>query len=431
MLDLKFVRNNLEVVAEKCALRNFTLDINKINDLENNRKIVQNELQDLQNQRNTYSKNIGIAKSKQVDISFMLNEVEEVNAKLARLALKLEEIQTELDNIYIHIPNLLQNDVPIGSSENDNVEIKKYKEPKHFCNPKDHVSLGEDLGGMDFEAASKLSGSRFVVLKGSIAHLQRALTQFMLDVHTTQHGYQEVYAPLLVKTQCLYGTAQFPKLLDDVFGIQNQDLWLIPTAEVSLTNLVRETILEEKELPLKWVAHTPCFRAEAGTYGKDTRGMLRQHQFEKIELVQIVRPDDSFKAHEELTAHAESILQLLDLPYRLMALCSGDVGFGSTKTYDLEVWLPGQNRYREISSCSHFGDFQARRMQARFKNLQTNKTEYVHTVNGSGLAVGRTLIAVIENYQQADGSIAVPSVLQAYMNGLTTIDKGKGNVERN
>ncbi len=423
MLDPHLIRNDIDKVAALLKKRGFTLDINKLNELEEARKSIQVETQSLQNERNTRSKSIGKAKAAGEDIEPLLKEVADLGDRLKTAEEKLAVVQDELHNILIGIPNILHESVPEGADENDNVEIRRWGEPRQFdFEPKEHVELGEPGGLLDFETAVKLSGSRFVVMRDGIARLHRALTQFMLDTHTREHGYTEVYVPYLVNSDSLFGTGQLPKFEEDQFKTTNEHgHYLIPTAEVPVTNIVRDMIIEADDLPLRMVAHTPCFRSEAGSYGKDTRGMIRQHQFEKVEMVQIVKPEDSWRIHEELTAHAEAILQKLELPYRLMNLCAGDVGFSSAKTLDLEVWLPGQDTYREISSCSNFEAFQARRMRARWRNPATGKPELVHTLNGSGLAVGRTLIAVMENYQQADGSIAIPEVLQGYMNGLDMI----------
>ncbi len=420
MLDIKLLRSDLEGVAAKLKTRGFVFNTAEFERLEKKRKQLQIKTQDLQNERNVKSKNIGKAKKAGQDIEPLLQEVNQLATELKQNEQELSSLQQQIDEIMLQLPNIPDDSVPQGQSEDDNLEVSRWGTPKSFDFAiKDHVDLGADL--MDFEAASKLTGSRFVVLHAQLAKLHRALIQFMLDTHT-KAGYQEVYVPYLVNRDSLRGTGQLPKFEEDLFAIKGeQNFYLIPTAEVPVTNLVRERILDEAELPLKLVAHTPCFRSEAGAYGKDTRGLIRQHQFEKVELVQIVKPEDSFAAHEELTAQAESILQQLDLPYRKVDLCTGDIGFSATKTYDLEVWLPAQNTYREISSCSRFGDFQARRMQARFRREGQKKPELVHTLNGSGLAVGRTLVAILENYQQADGSIAIPSVLQNYLGGLTQI----------
>jgi seryl-tRNA synthetase len=419
MLDPNYLRKDIEETAKRLAVRGYELDIETITALETQRKALQIETQQLQNDRNQRSKSIGQAKAQGQDIAALLKEVDDLGAKLQQSEQQLELIQTQLRDIQYTIPNFLHDSVPLGKSEDDNLEVRKVGQLSEFnFTPKDHVDLGNDLGTMDFEAATKIAGTRFVVLKGSLARLQRALGQFMLDVHTKEHGYQEVYVPYFVNPASLYGTTQLPKFVDDLFRIETDPaLYLSPTGEVQVTNLVRDTIIDAKDLPLKFVCHSSCFRSEAGSYGRDTRGMIRQHQFEKVELVQIVKPEDSWAAHETLTKHAETILQKLKLPYRVVCLSAGDTGFGSAKTYDLEVWLPGQQKYREISSCSNFVDFQARRLQARWRNPESNKPELVHTLNGSGLAVGRTLVAVMENYQNQDGSIRIPDVLQPYMGG--------------
>ena len=428
MLDPKFLRAELAQTAERLATRGMTLDVAAISALEEQRRVLQVETQELQNQRNTKSKAIGQAKGRGEDIAPLLAEVDGLGAQLDAAKIRLDAVLAELDKIALSIPNLPDLSVPVGKDETENLEVRRVGEPRQFDFPvKDHVALGEAYAeGLDFESAVKLSGSRFVVMKGQMARLHRALTQFMLDVHTQQHGYTEVYVPYLVNYASLYGTGQLPKFSADLFHTQpateeGQGMALIPTAEVPVTNLARDSIFEASELPFKYTAHTPCFRSEAGSYGRDTRGLIRQHQFDKVELVQLVNPALSMQALEELTGHAEKILQLLGLPYRVMLLCTGDMGFGSCKTYDLEVWLPGQNTYREISSCSNMGDFQARRMQARFRPEEGKKPELLHTLNGSGLAVGRTLVAILENYQQADGSVAIPEVLQPYMGGQTKL----------
>jgi seryl-tRNA synthetase len=422
MLDPRLLRTELDETAAQLARRGFRLDRERIEKLEARRKALQVAAQELQNERNTRSKAIGKAKAAGEDIQPLLAEVSDLGAKLENREKELSAVQQELQSIVLEIPNLPAADVPDGKDENDNREERRWGEPPRFDFPvKDHVDLGAALG-MDFEAAVKLTGSRFVTLQGSLARLQRALTQFMLDTHSGEHGYTEIYVPFMVNADSLQGTGQLPKFEEDLFRLcGDSGYFLIPTAEVPVTNMVRETILEEGEMPRRWVAHTPCFRSEAGSYGKDTRGMIRQHQFEKVELVQVVRPGDSRTALEQLTGHAETILQRLGLPYRVVSLCTGDLGFSATKTYDLEVWLPAQDTYREISSCSNFGDFQARRLQARWRNPESGKPELVHTLNGSGLAVGRTLVAVMENYQQQDGSIRIPEVLRSYMGGMEVI----------
>lgn len=425
MLDSKYIREHLDEVAKQLSKRNFKLDIDKIRELENERKIIQTQTQELQNQRNSISKLIGQKKSRGESITDLLSQAEEHQQTLLHCEQKLADLQLKLQVIYSEIPNIPNESVPLGQCEEDNREVSRWGEPKLFSfQAKDHVDLGTQLGLIDFEAAAKITGARFTVLSGKLARLQRALTQFMLDLHTKEHGYQEMYVPYIVNSDSLFGTGQLPKFRADLFHLEGEQNWsLIPTAEVPLTNLVRDQIIEEKHLPLKLVAHTPCFRSEAGSYGKDTRGMIRQHQFEKVELVQIVKPEQSYAALEELTGHAQTVLQRLELPYRVMALCTADLTFCSAKTYDLEVWLPGQNNYREISSCSNFEAFQARRMQARFRNSTTNKPEWVHTLNGSGLAVGRTLVAIIENGQDEKGDIHLPKALWDYMDGVKVISK--------
>ena len=430
MLESKLLRGNIDFVVEQLKRRNFSFEVDEFNALEEQRKIIQVQTQELQNLRNTKSKSIGQAKASGENIEPLLEEVSELGEKLDDAKAQLHGIQLEISEIVLSIPNIPHPSVPEGDSEDDNDEVFSWPEKgpeKLDFEPKDHVDIGE-MHGIDFAAAAKISGSRFVVITGKLAKLQRALTQFMLDHHTEQNGYTETYAPYLVNSDSLMGTGQLPKFEADLFKThlhgeegEARALYLIPTAEVPVTNIVRDSILKESDLPVKFVAHTPCFRSEAGSYGKDTRGLIRQHQFEKVELVQISKPSESYKILEELTSDAEGILQMLELPYRKVVLCTGDLGFSSAKTYDLEVWLPGQNAYREISSCSCFEAFQARRMQLRWKNPETNESEFLHTLNGSGLAVGRTLVAVIENYQNADGSITIPKVLQSYMDGLTKI----------
>jgi seryl-tRNA synthetase len=422
MLDIQALRENTEAVAKHLAIRGYNLDVAKFNALEQQRKTLQIATQEIQNQRNARSKEIGLAKSKGESVDAIMAEVSKLADNLKAQEQALADLQQQIQDLLLEMPNLPHTSVPQGKSEHDNVEVRKWgKIPQFDFTPKEHFDLAPCInGGMDFDTSVKISGARFVVLSDKVARLQRALAQFMLDVHTREHGYTEKYVPLLVKPDALYGTGQFPKFIEDQFGTQN-DLWLIPTAEVSLTNIVREQIIEDAALPLKFVAQTPCFRKESGTYGKDTKGMLRQHQFEKIELVQIVRPQDSYQALEQLVNNAETILQKLEIPYRVVNLCTGDIGFAAAKTYDIEAWLPGQNCYREISSCSNTEAFQARRMQARWRNPVTKKPEPLHTLNGSGVAVGRCLIAVLENYQQADGSVKVPVVLQPYMGGVTQL----------
>ena len=419
MLDIKLLRNNIDEVATQLMRRNFKLDVDAFNALEDKRKVLQTATQELQNERNTRSKSIGKAKAAGEDIQPLLAEVADLGDKLKAAEQELSELQKEIESIVEGIPNLLHDSVPEGKSEDDNVEISRWGEPTAFgFEPKDHVDLGEPNGAMDFEAASKITGTRFVVMRDGMARMHRALIQFMLDTHTTEHGYQEVYVPYMVNEDSLFGTGQLPKFAEDLFKLEGeQNYYLIPTAEVPVTNLVRGEIVPEDQLPMQYTAHTPCFRSEAGSYGRDTRGLIRQHQFEKVELLHFVKPEDSEQALENLKRHAEIILEKLELPYRTVLLCAGDTGFSATKTYDLEVWLPAQDTYREISSCSNMKDFQARRMQARFRNKETGKPELLHTLNGSGLAVGRTLVAIIENYQQEDGSIRVPEVLKPYMAG--------------
>ena len=424
MLDTKLLRADPDAVAANLARRGFVLDVARFRSLEERRKAAQVAADELRAARNAHAKKVGMAKGKGEDITALLTEGDALARKLEGLDQEQATVQAEFDELVLGLPNTLHDSVPDGRDETANVEVRRWGTPRQFdFAPLDHVAIGEQLALVDFEAAGRISGARFVVLKGGVARLHRALIQYMLDLHTSQHGYTEVYAPYLVARQSLVGTGQLPKFEADLFRVVSgeQELFLIPTAEVPVTNLARETILEANTLPRKYAAHTPCFRSEAGSYGKDTRGMIRQHQFEKVELVHIVRPEDSYAALEELTGHAEKVLQGLGLPYRVVALCAGDVGFGSAKTYDLEVWLPGQQKYREISSCSNCEAFQARRMQARWRNPATGKPEPVHTLNGSGLAVGRALVAVLENYQQADGSVVVPDVLRPYMGGAELI----------
>ena len=420
MIDPKLLRSSPDDVAGNLARRNFDFDVAAYAALEERRKSVQIEVENLRSERNSRSKNIGKAKAGGEDIAPLLAAVEDLGARLETAGNELEGVQAELNEVELGLPNLLHDDVPVGVDEADNVEIHRWGEPRLFdFAPLDHVELGANLGMLDFEAAAKISGSRFAIMQGPLARLQRALIQLMLDTHTGDHGYKEVYVPYIVKSEALIGTGQLPKFENDQFKTNDDPpFYLIPTAEVPVTNLARERIIEAADMPMKYVAHTPCFRSEAGSHGRDTRGMIRQHQFEKVELVQMVEPGSSDAALEELTGHAQVILKKLELPYRKVILCSGDVGFGSHKTYDLEVWLPGQEAYREISSCSSYADFQARRMQARWRNPDTGKPELIHTLNGSGLAAGRALIAVMENYQQADRSINVPAVLQPYMGGI-------------
>ncbi|MGG5289658.1 serine--tRNA ligase [Pseudomonas shirazensis] len=425
MLDAKLLRGQLQEVADRLASRGFSLDVARIESLEERRKAVQTRTEQLQAERNARSKSIGQAKAKGEDIAPLMADVERMANELAVGKTELDEIQAELDGILLTIPNLPDASVPVGADEDGNVEVRRWGTPRAFdFEVKDHVALGEISGGLDFETAAKLSGARFALLRGPIARLHRALAQFMINLHTSEHGYEEAYTPYLVQAPALQGTGQLPKFEEDLFKISREgeaDFYLIPTAEVSLTNIVAGEIIDAKQMPIKFVAHTPCFRSEAGASGRDTRGMIRQHQFDKVEMVQIVEPSKSMEALEGLTANAERVLQLLELPYRVLALCTGDMGFSAVKTYDLEVWVPSQDKFREISSCSNCGDFQARRMQARWRNPETGKPELVHTLNGSGLAVGRTLVAVLENYQQADGSIRVPEVLKPYMGGVEVI----------
>ena len=429
MIDPNLLRNNLAEIAEKLKIkRNFVLDTAKLSDLEEQRKSLQVKTETLQAERNSRSKAIGAAKARGENIESLLAEVDDMGIELSMAKAKLDDVLAELNQIALTIPNIPADEVPLGKDDSENQEILRWGTPKIFdFEVKDHVTLGEELSGLDFAAGVKLSGARFAVMKGQIARMHRALAQFMLDLHTEQHGYTEAYVPYLVNHATLYGTGQLPKFGEDLFHTNplegEQPYALIPTAEVPVTNLVRDEILDEAELPIKMTAHTPCFRSEAGSYGRDTRGLIRMHQFDKVELVQIVDPDKSMEALEELTGHAEKVLQLLNLPYRKVLLCTGDMGFGSTKTYDLEVWVPAQNTYREISSCSNMWDFQARRMQTRCRTKGDKKTRLVHTLNGSGLAVGRTLVAILENYQNADGSITVPEVLRPYMNGIEVIGK--------
>ena len=426
MLDIQLLRTNIDAVCERLATRSYTLDTATFQKLEGERKTLQTRTQDLQASRNSLSKQIGMLKGKGEDASVVMAEVAALKSELEANEARLGELLKELEDFVATIPNLPQESVPVGKSEVDNVEVHRWGTPRQFdFEVKDHVDVGETLGLIDFAAAAKISGARFSLLKGGIARLHRALSQFMLDVHTSEHGYMEVYTPYLVNAASMFGTGQLPKFEADLFKIlrpEAEPLYLIPTAEVPVTNIVRDEILAQDALPLKLVCHTPCFRSEAGSYGKDTRGMIRQHQFDKVELVQVVAAEKSNEAHEELTRHAEIILEKLGLPYRRVALCTGDMGFSSAKTYDLEVWLPAQNTYREISSCSNFEAFQARRMQARCRN-DKNKTELVHTLNGSGLAVGRTLVAILENYQNADGSVTVPPALRPYLGGLEMISR--------
>ena len=420
MIDPKLLRQAASDVAENLGRRGFHFDVGTYTQLDEKRKSLQVEAESLRSERNASARAIGKAKSEGQDVSAFLADVQDLGEKLERAEQELKSVAGELQAIELGLPNLLREDVPPGKDPSDNVEIRRWGEPPTFSFPaRDHVDIGLQLGQLDFDAASRISGTRFSVLRGGLARLQRALVQFMLDVHTAEHGYEETYVPYLVLADALTGTGQLPKFESDLFRTCGEPpFYLIPTAEVPLTNLVRERIVAADNLPLRYVAHTPCFRSEAGSYGKDTRGMIRQHQFEKVELVQIVKPEASDLQLEELTGHAETILQRLELPYRVVELCDGDIGFGAAKTYDLEVWLPGQNAYREISSCSNFTDFQARRMQARWRNPATGKPELLHTLNGSGVAAGRALVAVMENGQKKDGGLRIPAVLEPYMGGL-------------
>ena len=420
MLDVQLLRSDLASVAQRLARRGFRLDTAAFEGLETQRKAVQTETQELQARRNQLSKQVGQLKARNEDASVLMAEVKDQAERLKALEQTLDGIQGRLNEYLRGLPNLPHASVPAGKSAEDNQEVRKDGAPRQFDFPvKDHVDVGAALG-MDFDAASKLSGARFVVLKGELARLHRALAQFMLDVHTREHGYTEVYVPYMVTAECADGVSSLAKFKDDLFKLENRDLYLIPTAEYPVTNLARNEIVAGEALPLKFACHSPCFRSEAGSYGKDTRGMIRQHQFDKVEIVQVVHPEKSYAAHEELTGHAETILKRLGLPYRVVTLCTGDMGFSAAKTYDLEVWLPGQNAYREISSCSNFEAFQARRMQARFRN-DKGRPELVHTLNGSGLAIGRTLVAILENFQNSDGSVAVPEALRPYMGGTSVL----------
>jgi seryl-tRNA synthetase len=423
MLDPKLIRSQPDQVAAQLARRGFSFNLAQFNELESRRKTLQVETEGLQAERNKRSKEIGQAKAKGEDAAPILTAVEGLKQKLAENEAALSAIQSEFEDFALQLPNIPNASVPDGKDENDNLEVRRWGAPKTYdFDVKDHADLGEALGQMDFAAAAKLTGSRFVVLRNQLARLHRALTQFMLDTHTQQHGYEELYVPYVVNAASLKGTGQLPKFEQDLFALKGEQPWyLIPTAEVPVTNLLRDEILAAESLPQKWVAHTPCFRSEAGSAGRDTKGMIRQHQFEKVELVQAVLPEHSYEALEQLTGHAEVILQKLELPYRVMSLCTGDMGFGAAKTYDIEVWLPSQGRYREISSCSNFETFQARRMAARYRHPETKKPELLHTLNGSALAVGRTLVAILENGQQADGSIRIPAALRSYLGGLEKI----------
>ena len=425
MLDAKQLRTDLDNIARQLEKRGYKLDTETLSSLESQSKSIQVKTQELQNERNSRSKSIGQAKARGEDIAPLLAAVSQLGEELDAAKTEQDDVLTQINNISSAIPNLLDESVPEGADEDDNVEIKRWGTPREFdFDAKDHVDIGLGIAkGLDFESGAKLAGTRFVVMRGQVAKLHRALSQFMLDMHTQEHGYQEMYVPYLVNADSLYGTGQLPKFGEDLFhtDLSNKKFSLIPTSEVPLTNIYRDEIVDEDQLPIKMTAHTPCFRSEAGSGGRDIRGLIRQHQFDKVEMVQLVKPEDSFKALDELTGHAEAILEKLELPYRTMALCSGDVGFSATKTFDLEVWLPAQNTYREISSCSNMGAFQARRMQARFRSNESNKPELLHTLNGSGLAVGRTLVAILENYQQEDGSVNIPTALQSYMGGVTNI----------
>lgn len=424
MLDPKLLRNDAEAVAENLKRRGFDLPLEQLKQLESERSEKQSRAESLQAERNSRSKNIGKAKAAGEDIQPLLAEVEQLKKDLSEAEQALKQNQAEFESLVSAIPNLVSAKVPAGASEDDNVEVSRWGDiPEFDFEVKDHVDIGSAIGGLDFETAGKITGSRFNIMKGDVAHLHRALIQFMLNTHCNEHGYTEVNVPFIVNQDSLYGTGQLPKFEEDLFKLNDErNLYLIPTAEVPVTNIYRDEIVDESELPIKFACHTPCFRSEAGSYGRDTRGMIRQHQFEKVELVQFVKPENSEKALEALTANAEAILQKLRLPYRKVILCGGDIGFSATQTYDLEVWLPSQNTYREISSCSNFGDFQARRMKARYRSKETGKPALLHTLNGSGLAIGRTLVAILENYQNEDGSVEIPDVLQPYMGGKREIE---------
>ncbi len=427
MLDPKLLRSDLELVARQLGRRGYTLDTAGLAALEEQRKEIQTRAQNLQAERNARAKAVGQAKAKGEDIAPLLAQSEALGAQLTQAEAELNALQSRIEHAHLQIPNIPDDSVPDGQSDADNVEVRRWGTPRQFDFPvRDHVALGEGFNpanaALDFERAAKLSGARFSVMRGQLARMHRALIQFMLDTHTGEHGYQEVYVPYLVGPQALRGTGQLPKFEEDLFKLRGErELYLIPTAEVPVTNLVTDEIVDAAQLPIRWACHTPCFRSEAGSHGRDIRGLIRQHQFEKVEMVQLVKPEDSMAALEELTGHAEKILQKLGLPYRVVALCAGDMGFSSCKTYDIEVWVPSQETYREISSCSNFRDFQARRMQARYKDAQMKKPELLHTLNGSGLAVGRTLVAILENYQNADGTVTVPEALRPWMGGLTCI----------
>lgn len=425
MLDPRLVRTSITTVAEALAKRGFVVDVAKYNALEERRKNLQVKMQELQNERNVRSKEVGQAKAAGSDVTAVMSSLKTLSDNLKAVEDECAVAQADIDTFLSYFPNILHDSVPMGKSEKDNVVVRTWGEPRSFSfKPKDHVELGAAEGRIDFETGTKLAGARFVVLRGAMARLSRALAQFMLDLHTSQHGYQEISVPYIVSEDCMFGTGQLPKMREDAFSLRcegDKDSFLISTSEIPVTNTVRDTILNAADLPLKYACYSACFRSEAGSYGKDIRGMLRQHQFEKVELVQVVKPEDSYRALEELTSHAEKVLQLLELPYRVVALCSGDIGFTPAKTYDLEVWLPGQSCYREISSCSNTEAFQARRMKARFRD-EAGKVELVHTLNGSGLAIGRTLIAVVENYQDELGRIHIPAALKPYMGGLEVIE---------
>jgi seryl-tRNA synthetase len=427
MLDPKLLRSDLELVGKSLGRRGYVLDVAGLATLEDQRKEIQTRAQTLQAERNARAKAVGMAKQKGEDIAPLLAQADALGAQLTQAEAELNALQSRIEHAHLQIPNMPDESVPDGKSEDDNVELRRWGTPREFDFPvRDHVALGESFdpakAALDFERAAKLSGSRFSVLRGQLARMHRALIQLMLDTHTGEHGYQEVYVPFLVGPQALRGTGQLPKFEEDLFKLRGErELYLIPTAEVPVTNLVADEIVDAAQLPLRWACHTPCFRSEAGSHGKDIRGLIRQHQFEKVEMVQLVKPEESMAALEELTGHAENILKKLGLPYRVIVLCAGDMGFSSCKTYDIEVWVPSQGTYREISSCSNFRDFQSRRMQARYKDAQMKKPELLHTLNGSGLAVGRTLVAILENYQNADGSVTVPDALRGYMGGLEKI----------
>jgi len=423
MIDPKLVRNDLAFVAERQQVRNFSIDSEQLSQLEIRRKEVQQRSEQLQADRNAKSKAIGKAKAQGEDAQPILDEVAQLGDALKAAESELADVQEQVAKHMMAMPNLVDDSVPPGKDEEDNIEVRKVGTPKEFgFDPLDHVDIGARGAGLDFETGSKLAGSRFVVMSGEVAQLHRALAQFMLDTHTLEHGYKEVNVPAVVNKETLTGTGQLPKFEEDLFKLNNDnDYYLIPTSEVPVTNIVRDTIIDSDQLPMRLTCHSMCFRSEAGSYGRDTRGLIRQHQFEKVEMIHVVKPEDSWQALEDMTSHAEAILQKLELPYRVVVLCGGDIGFSAAKTYDIEVWLPAQNTYREISSCSNCTDFQARRMQARYRNTDTKKTDLVHTLNGSGLAIGRTLVAVLENYQQEDGSVIVPTALEPYMRGKKTI----------